>query len=65
MKTWVVVYQVKYSELWCADECRWVEESAVIRAKTRRLAQLTFRRMNADRPRYMIGKHISTTLARK
>lgn len=66
MKTqkWVVVYLVKYSEEWCADECSWMEESAGIEASTARAAQREFRRKNENRPRYIIGRHISTTRAR-
>lgn len=63
MRNWLVVYNVKFSEEWCADECGWVEYSAVIRATTKRTAQLTFRKEHSDLPRFLIGRHVSTRLA--
>lgn len=65
MKEWVVVYLVKYCEEWCAAECNWMEESDVIEADSPRAAQREFRRKNADRERYIIGRHVSTYKAER
>lgn len=63
-KEWVVVYLVKYSELWCADECRWMEDSDVIEAPTKRDARRLYRERRAGR-RIIIGRHVSTYRAKR
>lgn len=55
-----VVYQVKYSELWCADECRWIEHDEIVDAKTKLEARRIVRKMLDDAPRIIRGTHIDT-----
>lgn len=62
MRRWFVVYRVKFSERWCADECNWLEEAGWVWATTKRRAQLEFRKeLLRDYVRVIIGRHVSTT----
>lgn len=66
MKQFIVVYRVKYSELWCADECQWVEEVMVCSALNKKGARQAYRNdVRQRRTRVMLGRHISTRLITK
>ncbi len=56
----IVVYQVKYSELWCADECHWIEHSSVIKANSKLEARKLARKELESYPRLIRGRHIET-----
>ena len=60
MKTWEVIYNVKYSELWCADECHWIEHVEIVEAQTPRLAQKAFRAAVKRLRRCIVGRHVVT-----
>lgn len=60
MSIWVVVYRVKYSERWCADECNWVEHDEVVAAPSRFKAMRIVRHGLERLPRCIVGRHIST-----
>lgn len=61
MKQFLVVYTVKYSELWGADECHWVEESMVCSARSKKEARKVYREDIKQRyTRILLGRHIST-----
>lgn len=55
-----IVYQVKYSELWCADECSWIEHDVIVEAKTKLEARKLVRKKLDEMPRLIRGKHINT-----
>lgn len=55
-----VVYQVKYSELWCASECRWIEHDEIVDAKTKLEARRIVRKLLDKYPRLIRGRHINT-----
>lgn len=66
MKYYLVVYQVRYGPR--DSGASWMEESAVIEAKSPRAAQRKFRQRAYSRPNgrgtYEVGRHVSTTVAR-
>lgn len=55
-----VVYQVKYSELWCADECRWIEHDEIVNAQSKLEARRIVRKLLDNARRIIRGRHIST-----
>lgn len=60
MRTWKVIYNVKYSELWCADECNWIEHVEIVEAESPRKAQKTFRE-EVNKLRFcIVGRHVDT-----
>lgn len=63
MKTWEVVYNVKYSEEWCADECHWIEHVERVQAETPHQARKAFREAVESLPRCILGRHVVTRRA--
>jgi hypothetical protein len=57
---WEVVYLVKYSELWCADECSWIQHVEDIEAADELEARRIARRKIDDAPRIIRGRHVVT-----
>lgn len=60
MKLWAVIYNVKYSELWCADECDWIEHVERVEAETPRKAQMAFREAVKALRFCIVGRHVVT-----
>lgn len=60
MSTWEVIYQVKYSELWCADECSWIEHVERVKAETPYKARKAFRAEVKKLRFCIVGRHIDT-----
>ena len=64
MTEWLVTYLVKYSEQWCADECRWLEHVERVTATDEISARRVIRKRLDGLPRLIRGRHISTTRIR-
>lgn len=58
---WTVVYQVKYSEIWCANECAWIEHVVMVDASTAHEARRIAREQLRNAPRIIRGRHVSTS----
>jgi len=62
VKAWKVTYNVKYSELWCADECNWMEHTEKVFAETPSEARKAFREAVKKLRFCIVGRHVDTRL---